>query len=1376
MSWTEQEAGASAVAENPEPEDEADLPQWQPQRDVRAQASGEAEEDGPEEDAALSQPAEGTADFGEGNGRQPVRINNDEVGNGHVQGVDGGNAEGVSVSEQNSRMEGDVVGGGAAAGQDRDTEVGDVGATAEEGDSFEQDEELAAPECETGLRDVSCSESDRQLLLAVNETGVESSQNVSPAHVEAEEAEANQPNGGGDIAVINQEPEDNVANRREQSQALAESESSSRQFSGDIQVVNNLDDAPEAELDGLGGEMVVEACEEDAVVADPTAEVAEPAAEGAQLCDVRAGETSESSSACNVGGHLAKEDSEPELQVPECDREVQTQQDSPDRGDADLPEVRQAENQNVSAPISASAHEEQHSHDLQSSNIANGLDQSLSESEVQSVGENGGAEGSEVHSLSRESPPEEQESFPSGDAHAVICHPENVAGEVRPEATSASGEGGSETSLKGCPNTSPSEPIQESHSDSPVAPQGEINSAMPQARNSADGEDVPLSTVFKSSQPASASEKNITAPPVNSQTSASVKTSQHDSNVQNDRAVEQQSPSPSAKANASSSLSDLSSGISDPPTPSRQAPSTGSDSDSDSYQRKLARALQIDDDEDDDDDILSQLDAALLSRSPISRPKISKGAGAVHRSAPQRSPPELLNGVQPSFELKQLQTHNRQLLEQLKIRDAEINRLTQERNTSREELSMVTSERDKMRSQQSSSPGHNADDVYLPQIKEMEKTIAQLQTELKATKEKLVSHDTAAKRAVTTLQNELKARVDQVTKQYEDCQREKDMMVVRFAEAEAKTLESRRMVEKWETKIKDAIREKENMAGAVKTAKADRQKAMSSYDAKCHEVSNLLKELEKLKEATSSAEYRIKWFQNKLKDELDSHKETKGNLEKTTSKLKEAREETEVIRLECQAIVKRYQESEEIKSNSLDKELKMKESELKMQMQERTDTEEIHQMTKRELDSLKGQHKDTLEEAKTLKDKVHCLEEERQQNHQMIERYQEIMQRQKGDNVDLKAKVTSMSTLQEDYDRAQDMIKSLDKDVAEFKVSNRDLQKDMELCRERESKMLTLQSELSRTNALLRSENTSLNNKASTLTGEVEKLKMEIQELETTVKDLSDKYEEEKMKRKEEIDKLTAALSERSKESSDFKQKWEDEVDSSKTLKRRHANNVKDLTRQLQQVRRKLEAMEGKGDAGSMGSRTNSNGSLNSIDAVNSQAPHPPPQPSVQEFPVITEQVEVDKQVLIERIVRLQKSHARKNEKLEFLGEHIQQLLEEIKRKNKIIQSYVLREEAGTLSSEDMDANKDTVNKAYKTLLSRKGGIMASVYSLHQQDGNMTLELSLQINRKLQAVLEDTLLKNITLKENLDTLGEEIARLSQQNRKLQLHLQDLEKR
>jgi len=48
--------------------------------------------------------------------------------------------------------------------------------------------------------------------------------------------------------------------------------------------------------------------------------------------------------------------------------------------------------------------------------------------------------------------------------------------------------------------------------------------------------------------------------------------------------------------------------------------------------------------------------------------------------------------------------------------------------------------------------------------------------------------------------------------------------------------------------------------------------------------------------------------------------------------------------------------------------------------------------------------------------------------------------------------------------------------------------------------------------------------------------------------------------------------------------------------------------------------------------------------------------------------------------------------------------------------------------------------------MSRKGGIMASLYSHQSLDEGMTLSLSLEINSKLQALLEDTLLKNIKLK------------------------------
>ena len=59
-----------------------------------------------------------------------------------------------------------------------------------------------------------------------------------------------------------------------------------------------------------------------------------------------------------------------------------------------------------------------------------------------------------------------------------------------------------------------------------------------------------------------------------------------------------------------------------------------------------------------------------------------------------------------------------------------------------------------------------------------------------------------------------------------------------------------------------------------------------------------------------------------------------------------------------------------------------------------------------------------------------------------------------------------------------------------------------------------------------------------------------------------------------------------------------------------------------------------------------------------------------------------------------------------------------------------------------------------------QGGIMSSLYGSRVSDSGMTLELSLEINKKLQAVLEDTLLKNITLKDNINTLGQEISKIS----------------
>ena len=65
-----------------------------------------------------------------------------------------------------------------------------------------------------------------------------------------------------------------------------------------------------------------------------------------------------------------------------------------------------------------------------------------------------------------------------------------------------------------------------------------------------------------------------------------------------------------------------------------------------------------------------------------------------------------------------------------------------------------------------------------------------------------------------------------------------------------------------------------------------------------------------------------------------------------------------------------------------------------------------------------------------------------------------------------------------------------------------------------------------------------------------------------------------------------------------------------------------------------------------------------------------------------------DSHVLVEKIVKLQRNLARKQEKLEFMEDHISTMVEEMKKKNRLIQHYILQEESGTMSSASMDENK----------------------------------------------------------------------------------------
>ncbi len=105
----------------------------------------------------------------------------------------------------------------------------------------------------------------------------------------------------------------------------------------------------------------------------------------------------------------------------------------------------------------------------------------------------------------------------------------------------------------------------------------------------------------------------------------------------------------------------------------------------------------------------------------------------------------------------------------------------------------------------------------------------------------------------------------------------------------------------------------------------------------------------------------------------------------------------------------------------------------------------------------------------------------------------------------------------------------------------------------------------------------------------------------------------------------------------------------------------------------------------------------------------------------------------------------------------------EIKR---IIQAYAMTvPDLGAFTSEQHDAMRLELNRKTGALLNNNNkSYLQMMQFIKFDESHMTKELCMEVNNKLQALLEDTLVKNLTLKDSLDTLGQEIARLSKENR------------
>ncbi|KAI5748430.1 hypothetical protein M8J77_025438 [Diaphorina citri] len=571
----------------------------------------------------------------------------------------------------------------------------------------------------------------------------------------------------------------------------------------------------------------------------------------------------------------------------------------------------------------------------------------------------------------------------------------------------------------------------------------------------------------------------------------------------------------------------------------------------------------------------------------------------------------------------------------------------------------------------------------------------------------------AEARSFALAKKDLETKLDKLKKEFGVANKEREASVMRYVTKESELITARQDREAAEKKYKEAMKEKDNVIAKLKVLSTDKARLTQLYDDKCTEYNILQRSLDKVSDEIAGKDVKLKWVQSKLDKEIETNRQLSDRLQ--------AVEENQASQVE---------EASRLKFS-----------------------EDSQRLFLQEIDVLKKKNQAMTEENNALSLKVQKLEKERLESDESLSKCKSVVNSQNETISGLKNQLANMEDLKNQLHVEHERLLAKDTEVDRVQKSNSELSQDMATCRAREAELLQFTEKLTAKNVRLQSEFSALEAKAEKLEKDVQPLTAQVKLLEEEIASLQSQLGAEKQAKDGDNKALARLVAEKTKQLDQAAKEIEELKSENQIMKRKHASNIRELNKELATLKKKCETYssgDALGDTHTLGygSRTSSCQSLNEVQ-------HSPTSASIASTLSSTLQMEPDRNVIIERIVELQRSHAKTIEKTEFLEEHNAQLVNELQKKTKILQNYILREQSGALTSRSMDVNKAEVT--------RHGGIMASLYSSKPTDGGMTLELSLEINRKLQAVLEDTILKNITLKENIDTLGEQIEKLSKKS-------------
>uniref|UniRef100_A0A1I7XGG9 GRIP domain-containing protein n=1 Tax=Heterorhabditis bacteriophora TaxID=37862 RepID=A0A1I7XGG9_HETBA len=370
-----------------------------------------------------------------------------------------------------------------------------------------------------------------------------------------------------------------------------------------------------------------------------------------------------------------------------------------------------------------------------------------------------------------------------------------------------------------------------------------------------------------------------------------------------------------------------------------------------------------------------------------------------------------------------------------------------------------------------------------------------------------------------------------------------------------------------------------------------------------------------------------------------------------------------------------------------------------------------------------------------------------------------------------KLELDNMKQIQNEVNRNRELLNNA-RSAQELADREREIaEKEAEECRKQAERMLHITEQLTQRNTKLAGEAEQVKEKNRRIEHSLVETEGALTRFQLKLAEKERDLDETRGLNDAEIKELKRALNEKIVKVQELNKRLLEEQNDHTAYKKKHTASMKELKHELSALKRQLETDISEGgslappvmDSGPSTSSRSRASSLTSLDRVTEEDISTPHNISLGGPATITS----IQQAMVDKIVVLQKKLERKSEKIDFLEEHVRQCLEELQKKTKVIQHYALREEASLLLPSDDQLFKSC--EVVQVPLVKKGTSYSLMGSMFSSVGDKkSTQLVTEINSRLQAVLEDALLKNITLKASVDALGNEVSRLSRENRQLKL--------